>query len=63
MGSKTPITHALSWFILSVIDFPHGTPKDCRLASPPGRGQSGIFIAVTDRDLGLWAGAAPGPLR
>jgi hypothetical protein len=21
MGSKTPITHALSWFILSVIDF------------------------------------------
>jgi hypothetical protein len=21
MGSKTPITHALSWYILSVIDF------------------------------------------
>ena len=24
MGSKTPITHALSWFILSVIDFRMG---------------------------------------
>jgi hypothetical protein len=35
MGSKTPITHALSWFILSVIGF-RIEQKDCRLASPPG---------------------------
>ena len=37
MGSKTPITHALSWYILSVIDFCIGTAKDCRLASPTGK--------------------------
>jgi hypothetical protein len=36
MGSKTPITHALSWFILSVIDFRIRHRRTARLASPPG---------------------------
>ena len=36
MGSKTPSTQALSWFILSVIDFRMGHRRTARLASPSG---------------------------
>jgi hypothetical protein len=50
MGSKTPITHALSWFILSVIDFRIGYR---RIADwpPYRRGQSGVSLQSTTATL------------
>ena len=43
MGSKTPITHALSWFILSVIDFRIGH-RSVQTGLPTGRGQPVIYL-------------------
>ena len=56
MGSRTPITtHCRGSFYLSLTSAwdTEGLPAGL----PTGRGQSGIFIAVTDRDLGLWVDA------
>ena len=47
MGSKTPITHDLSWFILSVIDFRMGHRRTASRASPIER-PAGEFPATYD---------------
>jgi len=44
MGSKTAVTHALSSYILSVIDLSMGHEGLRRLAPPTGRGQSGSSL-------------------
>jgi hypothetical protein len=49
MGSKTPITHDSSWFILSVIDFRMGHRRTASRASPIER-PAGEFLALTTHD-------------
>ena len=65
MGSKTPTTHALWSYILSVIDLSMGHEGLRRLAPPTGRGQSGSSLRSPTawRLLLVWAGDDPASAR
>jgi hypothetical protein len=59
MGSKTPITHALSWFILSVIDFRIGHRRTA--GWPPHRERPVWLVHCNHRWVGQ--GRYPHPAR